>query len=312
MPKALTLRWVVRTSSIVTGFGGGRVDEALGVIDQFAGEFAGGVAGDGAALRHRCVLKNVPAAQRRGIEDIIVAAAHQHDRMGGRDRIEFACQRQALLPQLGFVPVGIADDHVARFGGGGRRADRRQQVRDRARCRQIDAGAAAFIVEMPVRQARHHEAAGQIDHLGGGAHMRAHLRRTADRDEAIAGNREALRQPCAVPRRENLAVDGDEIGRLGERRARQPAQTIPSRNRHCQRCMKVLQGSGREADASFAAPPLCDRMGQFPNANDPRHRQDGGGRKHDGWKVVKLADVTQRRRGGSPVTATAGSGQSQR
>ena len=42
-------------------------DEALGIVDQFAGEFAIGVAGDGAAVRHRGILE---IFQRRNASEL--------------------------------------------------------------------------------------------------------------------------------------------------------------------------------------------------------------------------------------------------
>jgi hypothetical protein len=83
-----------------------------------------------------------------------VPAAHQHHRIGRGHAIKLGGERQPLFLELGFVPVGIADDEIARLRLCGCRLDRRQEVGDRARRRKIDARAAALVVEMPVRQPR--------------------------------------------------------------------------------------------------------------------------------------------------------------
>ena len=90
-----------------------------------------------------------------------MAAAHQHHRMVGRNAVELGRERQPLLAQLRLVPVRIAHDQLAGLGLGGGGADCRQQVRDRARRRQVDAVAAALVVEMPVGEPRRDEAAAE-------------------------------------------------------------------------------------------------------------------------------------------------------
>ena len=87
-----------------------------------------------------------------------MAAAHQHHRVCGRDAVELGRERQALLFELRLVPVGIAHDEVAGLRRRDRLADRRKQVGERARRREIDAAAAALVVEMPVGEARHDQA----------------------------------------------------------------------------------------------------------------------------------------------------------
>ena len=61
-------------------------------------------------------LVDLPAAQRRRVDDVLVAAAHQHHRVDRRDRVEVVAQRQALLAQLAFVPVAVGDDDFAGLG----------------------------------------------------------------------------------------------------------------------------------------------------------------------------------------------------
>ena len=72
---------------------------------------------------------------------------------------------------------------------------------------------------MAVREPRRDEPAGEIDHLSVRAHMGAHRVRAADRDEFFASHGEALHELGAVTGGEDLAVDGDEVGGLPERRA---------------------------------------------------------------------------------------------
>jgi hypothetical protein len=72
-------------------------------------------------------------------------------------------KHQPLLSELGFVPVGIADDQIAGLCLCGRRPNRGHEVRDRARRRQVDARTAALIMEMAVSKARRDEAAAEID-----------------------------------------------------------------------------------------------------------------------------------------------------
>ena len=56
-----------------------------------------------------------------------MAAAHQHHGVCRRDAVELGRERQALLLELGLVPVGIADDEVAGLRCRHRLADRRNE-----------------------------------------------------------------------------------------------------------------------------------------------------------------------------------------
>jgi len=95
-----------------------------------------------------------------------MTAANQDHRIGRRNAIEIGRERQPLLPELGFVPVGIAYDQIAGFCLCGRRADRRHEIRDRARRRQVHARAATLVMEMAVGEARRDEAPAEIDDFG--------------------------------------------------------------------------------------------------------------------------------------------------
>ncbi len=199
--------------------GGGRRQrhQALGVVDELAGQRAVGAAGDGAALRHRGVLRDVPVTQRRRVEDVVVAAAHQHHGVCGRDTVELGRERQALLLELGLVPVGIADDEVAGLRRCHRLADRRDEVGERARRRQIDAAAAALVVEMPVGETRHHEAPARVDDLRVRPDAGPDRGGRTDGDEFAVLDGERLGRRRALARGEHLGVDDHEVRGLGER-----------------------------------------------------------------------------------------------
>ena len=85
-------------------------------IDQLAVQSAVRVLRDAATGRLGGLLVDLPVRERRRIEDVFVAAAHEDDRILRRDAIEIVAQRQALLLQLRLMPVAVRDDDVARLG----------------------------------------------------------------------------------------------------------------------------------------------------------------------------------------------------
>ena len=114
------------------------------------------------------------------------------------------------------MPVGIAHDEVAGLRRRDRLADRRKQVGERARRRQIDAAAAALVVEMPVGEARHDQAPARVDDFGVRPDARPDRGGRPDGDEFAVLDRERLGRRCALARGEYLRVDHDEVGGLGE------------------------------------------------------------------------------------------------
>ncbi len=188
--------------------------QSAGVVDELAVELAVFILADLAARRRLGLLGDAPFGERRRVEHIFVAAAHQHHRIDRRTLIELSRGRQALLLELRLVPVAVADDDGARLRILGSAADDREQLFERAGLGEIDTGAAADAVQMAVGETRRHEAAAEIDDLGGGADMSAHRRGGASRDEASILDGEAFDQRRARVRREHLAVDDHQVGGL--------------------------------------------------------------------------------------------------
>jgi hypothetical protein len=81
-----------------------------------------------------------------------VSAAHEHHRVDGRNRIQIAPIRQPLLAQLRLVPVAVADDDVAGLAVRDAGFDGGQDIGDRPRAREVDAGSTAGVVDVAVRQ----------------------------------------------------------------------------------------------------------------------------------------------------------------
>ena len=164
------------------------------------------------------LLGDVPSCQRRRVDDVFVAAAHEHDRILRRDAIEIVAQRQPLFLQLRFVPVAVGDDDIAGLRGRDARAQCRIDIGQRSRARQVDARAAAGAMEMVIHQPRNHAPAFEIDHARRGTGDRAHLIVVADGHDAIADDRDRLLDAEAAIDGDDFAVEQDQVGR---RRARQ-------------------------------------------------------------------------------------------
>ncbi len=90
-----------------------QLDEAARGVDQLAVQAAVGLVPDLAARRTRHAGRDVPARGGGGIDDELVPAAHQHHRIIRRHAVELLEMRQALLVELGLVPVAVRDDQLA-------------------------------------------------------------------------------------------------------------------------------------------------------------------------------------------------------
>ena len=194
------------------------------------------------------VLGDVPPRQRRRVEDVFVAAAHEHDRILRRDAIEVVAQRQPLFLELRFVPVAVRDDDVAGLRCRDARAERRLDVGQRSRARQIDARAAAGAVEVVVHQPRNHAAALEIDHPRRRTGDRAHLIVVADGHDAIADDRDRLVDGEAAIDGDDLAVEEDEVGR------RRPRQDWPLRRQRRRGEQHAQRGANHARSISALAP----------------------------------------------------------
>src|SRR5262245_27673755 len=143
-------------------------------------------------------------SQRGRIQDVFMPAANEYDGMRWRNRVEIFPIRQPLFFQLRFVPVAVADDHIPwrcvldPCGHGCK------NVRDGAGARQVHAGPAAGIMQMPVRQTRNDCLAFQVDDLRCGACEPTDLRRGTDRKEPPVPD-------CHCLRDRELRVDGDDV-----------------------------------------------------------------------------------------------------
>ena len=140
-----------------------QLHERLGAIDELAVQLALGVARDASSGELRRVLRDVPLLERGGVEDVLVSAAHDDDRVDGRHGVEIAAVRQAVFLELRLVPVAVGGDHLAGTGLLDARGDRRQQVVHRPDAGEIDAGAAARVVQVIVRKAGNDGLAAQVD-----------------------------------------------------------------------------------------------------------------------------------------------------
>src|SRR5262245_11205098 len=184
------------------------------VVHELAVELAIFILADLAACRRLRLLGDAPFGERRRVEHILVSAAHQHPRVDRRILIELARTRQALLLELRLMPVAVADDDGARLRILGSAPDDREQFVKRAGLGEIDAGAAADAMQMAVSETRRHEAAAEIDNLGGRANMSAHTSGGAGRDEAPILDCKTLNQRRVGVRREDLAVENHKVGGL--------------------------------------------------------------------------------------------------
>ena len=75
-----------------------QLDQRLGAIDQLAVQLALRVARDASARLLRRLLRDVPLPQRRGVEDVFVAAAHEDDRVRRRHGVQIARDTAADAP----------------------------------------------------------------------------------------------------------------------------------------------------------------------------------------------------------------------
>ena len=219
MPWVLSLRCVASTSSTVTALpAGGSVTRllALSTSSPLSSPLASLPISPPAGEARR--LGDVPMAEGGGVEDVFVAAADQHHRVGGRELVELLRGRQPLLLELRLVPVVVADDDACRARASlARTPDHREQLGERARAGEVDAAPAALVVQVAVGKARRHEAAVEVDDLGARPGMRPHRAPSVP----TAMKRPSLTaKPSARSERSSavntLAVDEHEVGRLGE------------------------------------------------------------------------------------------------
>src|SRR5436190_623280 len=119
-------------------------------IDQLAVQLACGVTRDAPAGLLRRRLRDAPLLERRGIEDVFVATAHDDHGVAGRHGIEIAAIRETVFLELRLVPIAVGDDDVARPRGHHARGDRREHVGNASRVREVHAGTAAGVVQMIV------------------------------------------------------------------------------------------------------------------------------------------------------------------
>ncbi len=119
-------------------------------VHELAIEAAVFVPPDAAAVRLWRPLSNPPLCKRRGVEDVLVAAAHHDQRMIRRGAIEIIAIWKPLFLELSFVPVAVRHDHLTGRRGRRAHANGGEHVVDRAGARQIHAWAAADAVEMIV------------------------------------------------------------------------------------------------------------------------------------------------------------------
>ena len=141
-----------------------------------------------------------------------MSAADHDDRIVRRDRVQIAAIRQPVLLQLRFVPVAVGDDDLARTAGFHARADRREHVGDAARAREIDAGAAAGVVQMAVGEPGNHRLPVQIDRRRLRAGELADCVVAADGGEAPARDRDRLRDREARVDGDDVSVEEDAVG----------------------------------------------------------------------------------------------------
>ena len=145
-----------------------------------------------------------------------MAAANKDDGVIGRNGIQIAAQGQALLPELGFMPIAVGDHDFAFWSGGDAGLQRVKDVGQRASGGEVDAWAAAGGVQMTVFEARDYSAALQIDHPCGGTGQFADAGAFAGGGELVAAHGEGFDGGGPRIHREDFAVDVDGVGSLRE------------------------------------------------------------------------------------------------
>ena len=141
-----------------------------------------------------------------------MAAADEHDRVVGGHTIELGRCREALLLELGLVPVSVADDRVAGLCCFGSFSDNREQIIQRARVGKINAFSTTLVVEVIVGEPGRDECAVKVQDLGPGpAVSRQDRLAVANIHEFPAGHRESLGHGGIRIGGEYLAVIGDQV-----------------------------------------------------------------------------------------------------
>ena len=188
-------------------------DERLRAIDQLTVQFTVLVARDASAGRLRRIFFYIPLRQRRRIENVLMSAADDHDRIVRRDAVQIVAIRQSLFLELRFVPVAVRHDDLARSALLHASFDRREHIRDRSRARQIDARSAAGVVQVTVCQPRNHRLAVQIDRRRVRPRELPDVGVRADGGEAAILDRDRLRDRKARVDRNHVAIDENRVGR---------------------------------------------------------------------------------------------------
>ncbi len=147
-------------------------------------------------------------------------ATHQHHRIVGCHAIQITQVRQPLFLQLRLVPVVVGHQQVARLAclDAGRHCGK--QFLHRSHARQIHAGPAARVVQVPVHQARQHRASLEVDAACVCSGKAAHLVVATDGDKFVAADGNRLGNG-------KLSIDGDDLAveQDGVRRRRALART---------------------------------------------------------------------------------------
>ncbi len=185
-------------------------------LDQHAGRLAARrIAHDDAVARVRRVLGDAGELQAEAVHDRDVTAAPQVDRMIGRRRIELLPHRQAAFGELVLVPAAAAHDPIALLHRRGTRGEGRLHIGDRARLGERYGKlviAAIHRVHMAVMQAGDDRAAFQLDDPRLRSDERLHRRVVADRNDAIAADRQRRDDAEAIVDGKDLAACENEIG----------------------------------------------------------------------------------------------------
>jgi hypothetical protein len=98
-----------------SGRRGRELDRILRAIDQLAIQFAVGVAANSSTVRLRRVLRDLPTLERSAVEDVLVSAPDDDDRVFRRGGVQLTPEGKALLLQLTLVPVAVRHDQLARL-----------------------------------------------------------------------------------------------------------------------------------------------------------------------------------------------------
>ena len=155
-------------------------------------------------------------AQRRRVEDVFVAAAHQDDRVRRAKR----CRDRARYGSRCSFSCASCQSLLVTMTSPGRRCLTRAATAAStsaivARARQIDAGAAAGVVQMVVGEAGNHRLAVQIDRRRRRAGELSDRGVRADGGEPPARDGDRLRDREPRVDGDDVAVDEDGVGRRG-------------------------------------------------------------------------------------------------